>query len=81
MYHRDGGVYKGGCEYLNGYFYTLLVASVCGAICSMIAWGGFEKYIKYISSLVCVCLMILPLREIDLREALDSEGQSIYVST
>lgn len=58
---------------MNGYFYTLLVASVCGAICAMLATGGFEKYIKYIASLVCVCLMIMPLREIDVSGIADSE--------
>ena len=51
---------------MNGYFYTLLVASVCGAVCVLLAWGGFEKYIKYIASLICVVLIIAPLREIDI---------------
>jgi hypothetical protein len=51
---------------MSGYFYTLLVASVCGAVCMMLAWGGFEKYIKYIASLICVALLISPLREIDI---------------
>lgn len=51
---------------MSGYFYTLLVASVCGSVCMMLAWGGFEKYIKYIASLVCVALLISPLREIDI---------------
>lgn len=51
---------------MSGYFYTLLVASVCGAVCMMLVWGGFEKYIKYIASLICVVLLISPLREIDI---------------
>ena len=51
---------------MNGYFYTLLVASVCGAVCVLLSWGGFEKYIKYIASLICVVLIIVPLREIDI---------------
>lgn len=51
---------------MSGYFYTLLVASLCGSVCMMLAWGGFEKYIKYIASLVCVVLLIAPLREIDI---------------
>lgn len=50
---------------MNGYFHTLLVASVCGAMCVSLACGGFEKYIKYICSLICICLIILPFREID----------------
>jgi hypothetical protein len=32
----------------------------------MLVNGGFEKYIKYICSLVCICLMISPFREMDL---------------
>ncbi len=60
---------------MNGYFYTLLVASVCGALCSMLTWGGYEKYIKYICSLICICLMILPFREIDFAlEDFDAEA-------
>ncbi len=51
---------------MSGYFQTLLVASVCGAVCMMLAWGGFEKYIKYIASLVCVVLIISPFRNFDL---------------
>ena len=46
---------------MRGYFYTLLVCSVCGAVCTLLAWGGFEKYIKYISSLVCAVILISPL--------------------
>ncbi len=61
---------------MNGYFYTLLVASICGAMCAMLAWGGFEKYIKYIASLICVCLMIMPLREVDVSEALNLEAEN-----
>lgn len=55
---------------MSGYFYTLLVASVCGTVCMMLAWGGFERYIKYIASLICVVLLISPLREIDISAAL-----------
>ena len=36
----------------------------------MLAWGGFEKYIKYIASLICVALLISPLREIDISAAI-----------
>lgn len=55
---------------MSGYFYTLLTASVCGTVCMMLAWGGFEKYIKYIASLICVVLLIAPLREIDISSAI-----------
>lgn len=63
---------------MSGYFYTLLVASVCGAVCMMLAWGGFEKYIKYIASLICVALLISPLRRIDISGTLDGALDSSY---
>jgi hypothetical protein len=66
LHYCDGGVCQIGGQGMSGYFYTLLVASVCGAVCMMLVWGGFEKYIKYIASLICVVLLISPLREIDI---------------
>lgn len=50
---------------MNGFFYTLLVTSVIGAVCTVMAWGGFEKYVKYIASLVCILLLLSPFRKID----------------
>ena len=62
---------------MKGYFYILLVASVCGTMCSMLVSGGFEKYIKYICSLVCLILMILPFREIDLKKSFEDYEVSL----
>ena len=53
---------------MKGYFYTLLITAVCGSICVMLSWGGFEKYIRYIASLVCVALIITPFRNIDVSD-------------
>ncbi len=53
---------------MKGYFYTLLITAVCGAICVMLTWGGFEKYIRYIASLICVALIITPFRDIDVSD-------------
>lgn len=50
---------------MSQYFYALLITSVCGAVCALMAWGGFEKYIKYIASLICVLVMISPFRGLD----------------
>lgn len=58
---------------MNGFFYTLLVTSVCGAVCTMLSGVGFEKYIKYIASLVCICVMLSPLKEIDVSSLFDME--------
>ncbi len=64
---------------MKGYFLTVLIASVCGALCIVLSWGGFEKYMKYIVSAVCVALIIAPLREIDLSqiESAVSEQQTV----
>lgn len=71
MCHRNGSIYTNRSGGMSSYFYTLIITSVCGAICAMLAWGGFEKYIKYIASLVCICLIIAPFRDIDLSQAKD----------
>ena len=34
-------------------------------MCTVFAGEKFERYIKYISSLVCICLILLPLKSID----------------
>lgn len=48
---------------MKAYFLTLLIASVLGGILAVLSSGsGFEKYIKYIASLVCVVIIISPLK-------------------
>ena len=83
MHNRDRGFYKNGGYCVKGYFLTVLIAAVCGAVCVILSWGGFEKYIKYIVSLVCVSLIILPLREIDLsgiEKGIAKQEISVYES-
>ncbi len=53
---------------MSGYFYTLILTSVCGSACALLASGGFEKYIKYIAALVCTVLMISPFKDINTAE-------------
>lgn len=60
---------------MRGYFYTLLVCSVCGAVCTLLAWGGFEKYIKYISSLVCTVILISPIASLLGKDIADLEPE------
>ncbi len=48
---------------MKDYFLTLLIASVLGGILAVLSSGtSFEKYIKYIASLVCVVIIIAPLK-------------------
>lgn len=60
---------------MNGFFYTLFVSSVIGAMCTMLSDGGFERYIKYIASLVCICIMLSPLKEIDFSSLFEVETE------
>lgn len=80
MYHRNRRVCKIGGVGIGGYFYTLLVASVCGAVCAMLAWGGFEKYIKYIASLVCIVLLVSPFRSIDISQMMEGAEEDTAAS-
>lgn len=51
---------------MKGYFYTLIITSAVGSVCAMLASGGFEKYIKYIASLICAIMILSPLKSIGL---------------
>ncbi len=65
---------------MSSYFLALLTASVCGTVCTLLAWGGFEKYVKYIASLVCMVIMISPFRELELSEISDYVGDEYSYS-
>jgi len=48
---------------MKEYFITLLTASVLGGIVAVLVSGSsYEKYIKYITGLVCVVIIIAPLK-------------------
>ncbi len=51
---------------LQGYFSMLLTASVLGAVCAAFAGGAFEKYLRYLSALICILLILSPFRSLDL---------------
>jgi len=46
---------------MKGYFFCILIASVLSAICSSLASGGLEKYVKYVCSLICAVAVIMPI--------------------
>ncbi len=64
---------------MSSYLYMLLTVSVCGGVCSVLAAGGFEKYVKYVASLACICIIITPFRDIDVEGLLTSLPE--YVPT
>ena len=48
---------------MKDYFLTLLTASVLGGILAVLAGGSsYEKYIKYVASLICVVIILSPLK-------------------
>lgn len=63
---------------MKDYFLSLLTTSVIGAVCTVLAWGGFEKYVKYIASLVCLLLIISPFKSFSASEIADSSEIPIY---
>lgn len=62
---------------MNGFFYTLLITSVCGTVCTLLAFGGFEKYIKYIASLACTAVIINTVLSIDLSGLNDTVSEGL----
>jgi hypothetical protein len=48
---------------------------VASSLCGILVKGGFEKYIKYISSLICAVIILLPLKSINLSQALKNMEQ------
>ncbi len=50
---------------MNNYFLILLTAGIFGSIASVLSEGSsLGKYVKYISALVCVIIVISPLQKI-----------------
>jgi len=48
---------------MKNYFLVLLIASVLGGVFTVLASGSnFDKYVKYIASLICVVIIIAPLK-------------------
>ena len=50
---------------MRGYLFALFVTAVISSVISVLACGGFEKYVKYIASLVCASVIIIPIKNID----------------
>ncbi len=80
MHNRNGDLYKGGGVGIGGYFYVLLVTSLCSSVCAIAVSGGFEKYIKYIASLICVAVMVSPFRDIDISEITEKAKAEFAIS-
>lgn len=51
---------------MRDYFSTLLLASFMGAVCTSLAGGKLEKFVRYLASLLCILLIISPLRDLEL---------------
>ena len=43
----------------------------------MVAFDGFEKYIKYIASVICVAVMVSPFRSVDFSQIMEEAEKEI----
>lgn len=59
---------------MKEYFFCILVASVIGSVCSILGGNRFEKYIKYIASLICLLIILIPFRKTDINEIIDNDN-------
>ncbi len=51
---------------MRDYFAALFFASLLGAICTSLAGSKLEKYMRYLAALLCILLIISPLRDLKL---------------
>ncbi len=65
---------------LQGYFSMLLTASVLGALCAAFAGSSFEKYLRYLASLICILLVLAPFRSFDASDLFQTDFTSPDVS-
>ena len=49
---------------MRDYFMSLIIAAIIGTVLSSLAGGTFEKYMKYIVALICIMILILPLKAV-----------------
>ena len=59
---------------MRSYFAALFVASLMGAVCTSLAGSKLEKYVRYLASLLCILLIISPLRDLKLSHPALPEG-------
>lgn len=59
---------------MRDYFSALFVASLLGAVCTSLAGSKLEKYMRYLASLICILLIISPLRNLKLPSSSLPEG-------
>lgn len=67
---------------LQNYVSTVFAASILGAVCATAAGGAFEKYIRYLASLVCILLIVHPFRDLSFEslQTPDTEASAPAVS-
>lgn len=59
---------------MKQYLVVLLCGSLLGALCTAAAGARLEKYVRYLSSLLCILLIISPFKEFDLKFTLEEES-------
>ena len=49
---------------MRDYFMSMIIAAIIGTVLSSLAGGTFEKYMKYIVALICIMILLLPLKAV-----------------
>ena len=49
---------------MRDYFMSLIIAAIIGTVLSSLDGEAFEKYMKYIVALVCIMILLLPLKAV-----------------
>lgn len=62
---------------LRSYCAVLLAASALGGVCASLADRAFAKYLRYLTALVCVLLVISPFRSLDLPGLFSTAGGTL----
>ena len=59
---------------MREYFSALFLSSLLGAVCTSLAGGRLEKYMRDLASLLCLLVIISPLRSLELSSPSLPEG-------
>ena len=59
---------------MREYFSALFLSSLLGAVCTSLAGGRLEKYMRYLASLLCLLVIISPLRSLEFSSPSLPEG-------
>lgn len=63
-------------DFLRSYCAMLVAASVLGGLCAALASRPFSGYLRYLTALICIVLIVAPFRSLDLAGILSAQGSA-----